>query len=584
MTEPPKQSIEERLAALEAAVEAIRQSLKMLAISADQRRPSPQPGRPAARVERAGPAQAGTPTAPTIRDPYQPRLRTPGFFSTLLDRGAQFWISRVGIVLLLVGVAYLFKYAVDQGWLTPWIRVAFGIALGGTLATIGFRVHRQERWFSQVMLGGAAATWYITGFAAFQLLDLVSYPVAFAFLVLVTVFTFFASLQQDEAALAVLAAMGGFGTPFFLYTEAGSVPGLMAYTCTVLLGTSAIYFVKGWRSLLWFTVFDAWLVVALGFRIDAFADRMALQGAVVIIWLLFWLVPLARIARKAPITRKNHDIAALVLATPVIALFVSRAIWTAGDGFWGGAALLLALAYALAARYSSRRTEFGLLAAAHAVTAAAVLAIGIALLFEQDVVIALLAVEAAALHLMVRRLAARGVSPPKDAIIDLGVASHLLFAVVGLWLLQRLVEGGSPEIAVLNSAAAANAVVIAMAIVASLQMDAGAARLYRLGAHVAILLWLLQELGSLPAGDGIVTAAWGVYALGTLVFMRSARKVGLATLLVAVGKLVVYDLSQVEPIWRILLFLGFGAVFLAISYYFTDLWSGSAETKETDRQ
>ena len=584
MTDPPKPSIEDRLAALEAAVEAIRQSLRMLGVSADRSQPSSQSGRMAARVERAGPARAETPPAPTIRDPYQPLRRTPGLFSTLLDRGPQFWISRAGIVLLLVGVAYLFKYAVDQGWLTPWIRVTFGVVLGGTLATIGFRVQRQEHWFSQVMLGGAAATWYITGFAAFQLLHLVSYPAAFVFMVLVTGFTFFASLQQDEPALAVLAAMGGFATPFFLYTDAGSVPGLMAYTCIILLGTSTIYFVKGWRSLLWITVLDAWLVLGLGFETDAPADRMALQGAVVTFWLLFWLVPLVRIERNALTARKNHDIVALLLATPVIALFVSRAIWTVEDTLWGGTALALGVAYSLATRYLGRRRELALFAAAHGVTAAALVAIGIALLFEQDVVIVLLAVEAAGLHLLSQRLTARGLSAPDDAILDFDVAAHLLFAIIGLWLWQRLVEGGLPDTAVLNAAAAANAAVIAMSVVASFWVETGATRWYRLGAHVSILLWLLRELGSLPAGDGIVTAAWGVYGLGILFSMRSARNVGLATLLLAAGKLVVHDLSQVEPIWRILLFLSFGGVFLAISYYFTDLWSGSEERKRTSQR
>jgi uncharacterized membrane protein len=63
-----------------------------------------------------------------------------------------------------------------------------------------------------------------------------------------------------------------------------------------------------------------------------------------------------------------------------------------------------------------------------------------------------------------------------------------------------------------------------------------------------------------------------------------ARKVALATLFLAVGKLVLHDMSQVEPIWRILLFLSFGAVFLAISYYFTDLLSSTdKESEVTER-
>ena len=113
----------------------------------------------------------------------------------------------------------------------------FGLGLGGTLATIGFRVPLERRRFSQIMLGGASATWYITGFAAFQLLELVSHPVAFGFMAVVTVFTFWASVQQDEAVLALVGAVGGLSTPFMLYTETGSIPGLVSYTLVLLTGT-----------------------------------------------------------------------------------------------------------------------------------------------------------------------------------------------------------------------------------------------------------------------------------------------------------------------------------------------------------
>ena len=42
---------------------------------------------------------------------------------------------------------------------------------------------------------------------------------------------------------------------------------------------------------------------------------------------------------------------------------------------------------------------------------------------------------------------------------------------------------------------------------------------------------------------------------------------GLGTLLLVVGKLFVVDLAAVGTIWRIALFLGFGVVFLVLSYF-----------------
>ncbi len=45
----------------------------------------------------------------------------------------------------------------------------------------------------------------------------------------------------------------------------------------------------------------------------------------------------------------------------------------------------------------------------------------------------------------------------------------------------------------------------------------------------------------------------------------------------AVGKLVLYDLNNVDPLIRILLFMSFGAVFLGLAYYFPALWKEQRE-------
>lgn len=598
MAEPSERSFEERLAALELAVESLQRKLAFL----PEGRRGP-PGEAARQPSPPPTVPAGTPRAPSSLDTFRPPPRprpptTPGFFTKLLAHGPEFWISRVGIGLLLAGVAYLFKYAVDQGWLTPTIRVAFGVALGIALAAIGLRVHAERRWFAQIMLGGAAATWYITGFAAFQVLHLVSFATAFAFMVVVTAFTFWAGVRQSEAVLAVLAAVGGLATPFLLYSEPGSVPGLMAYTCLLLAGTSAIYLFKGWQSLLWTTAVGAWLVVALGFRTEAAADRLALQCGIAAIWLLFWLVPVsrevltdrnpARWSRPVPggarpgfasiRDRTLHYLAGLVLATAVISLFMSRAVWGAGNWAWGTTAFVGAIAYGLAGGYLSASKSLVPLPGAHRVTAATLVAIAIALWFEPDAVLVLWALEAAVLHLLAQRLAASGLTEPPGSVLRLDTAAHLLFSTVAVWLFTRLVSEVAPQPAVFNARAAADAGVIAIALWTSGRIEPRARLVYRLVAHAAILGWLLRELGALPAGDGIVTTAWGVYAIGLLLAARGARRIALITLLLAVAKLVLHDLSQVEAIWRILLFLGFGGVFLAISYYVPDLWGRAARS------
>ena len=54
----------------------------------------------------------------------------------------------------------------------------------------------------------------------------------------------------------------------------------------------------------------------------------------------------------------------------------------------------------------------------------------------------------------------------------------------------------------------------------------------------------------------------------------------MGTLLVLVGKLFLVDLARLEAIWRILLFLGFGGLFLVLSYYFQARWKRSGKSAD----
>ena len=270
-------------------------------------------------------------------------------------RESEYWLNKIGIGLLLFGVAFLFKYSIDQGWITPDVRVGFGLAIGIILLAAGLRIHSTRRHFSQVFLGGGIATFYTCGFAAFQLFALVSHPVAMGFMVGVTVISFSLSLRQNEAILSVIGALGGLGTPFLLYTGAGNVPGLVAYTCLLLSGTSAVYFYRGWRSLLWICVAGGWLVFLTvlhrGIPFDlgeAIADRWALQLGVIFGWLAFGALPAIRETAWAahptrwprPSFGDTHLLARHVhlvsVSTPLITLAMSMSIWSLlSTQMWG---------------------------------------------------------------------------------------------------------------------------------------------------------------------------------------------------------------------------------------------------------
>ena len=42
----------------------------------------------------------------------------------------QYWLNRIGIVAMLIGVSYFLKYAFDNNWVGPGGRIAIGLLVG----------------------------------------------------------------------------------------------------------------------------------------------------------------------------------------------------------------------------------------------------------------------------------------------------------------------------------------------------------------------------------------------------------------------------------------------------------------------
>lgn len=197
-------------------------------------------------------AEQGTASAPAASETDSRRgSRAPLDLGNLGDlRSGEWWLGRIGIGLLLFGVVFLFTYSVQRGWLTPQVQVGIGLAVGAALLGMGLRAYEDRRVFSRVLLGGGVGAFYITGFAAYQVHAFAPYPLVFGFMVAVTLLACVLSLRQDDASLSVIGASGGLGTPFVLYSGAGSLGGLVLYACLILSGTTAVYLYKGWISLL----------------------------------------------------------------------------------------------------------------------------------------------------------------------------------------------------------------------------------------------------------------------------------------------------------------------------------------------
>lgn len=469
-----------------------------------------------------GPAQDTSPAQGAGFEPAAERRSDPPsarFSAHEILESAELWLPRVGIGLVLLAVALAFKYSIDQGWVIPAVRVALGYGLGMILLVLGFRLSESRPQYVQVLFGGAVATFYITGFAAFRLYELFSYPIALALMVAATVLAFFLSLAHNRAALSVIGVAGALGAPFLLESGSSSVPGLIAYVMLVLAGASAVYFYRGWRSLLWVSVVGGWSVVmmiALGAASGsqaAFLDKASLQAGIVFAWISFWAIPLVREAvsmadperwlapRLSPkLLERLGDFTGLgdraeewlrghvhllSIVTPLLTLVLTSWAWRLSTMDAGVVALGLTVVYALAARMLMVRPGMKELGHTQGLVALMLSTIALGLMLDGDVLLLTLAAQALVVHVVAKRISdswAEG-------------WGHLLFGIVVFWLIARLTgDIGPAGMPILNGGAMTDLATLAAAMGAS-SFVAHGATMYRVVPQVGLALLLGRELG-----------------------------------------------------------------------------------------
>ncbi|KAA5544066.1 DUF2339 domain-containing protein [Adhaeribacter rhizoryzae] len=156
-------------------------------------------------------------------------------------------INKIGIAILVLGIGYFVKFAIDQDWINEIGRVFIGILAGGLLIGLAHRLRHTLPAFSSVLVGGGLAVLYFTIAIAFHEYALFSQTAAFLIMVVITGFSILLSVSYNRVELAVIAIIGGFATPFMLSTGEGNYQMLFIYILILNVGMLVLAYLKGWR-------------------------------------------------------------------------------------------------------------------------------------------------------------------------------------------------------------------------------------------------------------------------------------------------------------------------------------------------
>ena len=520
------------------------------------------------------------------------------------------WLARIGVLALIVGLAFFLKLAFDNEWIGPTGRVVLGIVGGLAMLGAGEYWHKRYLSYAQALSGGGIALLYLATFAAYAIYSLIDLYPAVAFLLLLGVASAALALRYESMALAIIGIAGAFSAPFLLGgfdPDARAAGGddanyqLVGYVLLVDVGVLVLSTFRNWWS---------FRLIALGASLAAYglwyadssdeAGALGAELAITAVFLIFAGVTTVfhLIWRRSP--RASDQVLMVMNAAAYFGisfgvLYQDYRPWMGGFSL-AIAAFYVAVAY-LALRRSTENAQLSFFALAVAMVFLAI-AVPVQLGDKAWTTIAW-AAQGTILVWLSFALRMRPVRVYGYAVFLLMAIRLLAFDTpVELRTFEPLLNERVLAFAVGIGALYFSAYLVARnrGQLWEWEQDAWSIYPFFLVAANFFTVWVLtaevlnyfdHRLAALdfrerfgPVGQGLenarnlsLTALWAVYAsallvVGIVIKSRPWRVAGLALLVVPIAKVFVYDVFLLEQVYRIVAFVGLGVLLLIGGYLY----------------
>ncbi len=524
------------------------------------------------------------------------------------------WLNRIGIVAILIGVAYFLKYAFDIGWIGAQGRVAIGLIAGIAVVIWSESFRRKgSAAFSYSLKAVGIGILYLSLWAASQYFHLVPSSVAFVAMILVTASTITLALTQDAEILAVYAMIGGFSTPALVSTGENHEIILFSYVLLLDLAILAMVAFKPWRRIVWGAMLGT-AVMYIGWWAQYYDSS---ERAVTVLFASAFFAVFALVPLLTPLTRSRwHQGMSITLmllpllngAAYFLALYAmyDREVITLTWYALGLAAVYLALSSQFKRRVDSEPDVVKTVNLLHVAVAIAFITTAIPLKLDAHWITIGWLIESAVLLFVAVKSEAHFLRVFAGCTLALGVCRLLFFDnfhtetlvfnarfatfLVAIAILAGIVAAGElygseREMPFVKLAG------IALNLLALIALTREANDYF--GQQIAAVYQHRNMYGAAQqleiARDFSFSAIWIVYGAALMVigfWKRSAfiRWQAMVLLAVTIGKVFIYDSRELEQVYRILSFIALGVMLMAISYAYHRDWfklsprkSGGAE-------
>ena len=613
------EAIRQLLADLTTRVYRIERRLQMDSPAVEHRPPRVGASSSALPSERPAAVASNqvTPRVPAPRD-TPPRPARVDSDRGLESRIGSHWLNRIGIAAVLIGISYFLKFAFDNNWIGPGGRITIGVLAGTAMVSWSerFRI-RGYKAFSYSLKAVGIGTLYLSLWAASQVYSLIPSGLAFVAMLTVTAATAAMAIVQDSQLLAAFSLAGGFSTPFLLSTGQNREFALFAYVAILDLTTLALVVFKPWRRLLVMS-YAGTLLLYVGWysRFYNGSERNLTLAFATLFFVIFALAPLLTLQPEGEIP--------LFASIPAVLVFVNAGayflqayamIGEVDKTYMAWFALGLAAIYIFLSRQAHHRAlspgASEIMHFLHLSVAIGFITLAIPIRLEAHWITIGWLVEAGVLlwvgdriksdFLNVLALGAVALGVTRLLLIDdfhttqlllnMRVATHVVaVAVLGAvaWYASKRDDGSARTVA-----AVALVALNVLALVALSREVTDSYSRQMTAYRPAPNHWTAASRNDFRhieiERDFSYSALWMAYGAMLMVvgFLRRSAFVRWQSLLLiaaTIGKVFVYDVSQLDREYRIISFMFLGVLLLAISFVYQRDWLQlSARNQPRDR-
>jgi len=183
------------------------------------------------------PAPVSAPVLEPVKAGWEQRLGARAFL----------WI---GAITLALAAVFLVRYSIEEGYLSPEVRVILAALFGFALIGGAEKMRTRDERVAQALAAAGVAALYGALFAAVALYEMISKVAAGGGAAALTAFAIGLSLRHG-ILVASLAFVGGFVSPAIIGSDPPNTPVLFGYLLAIAAGTLGVIRIRGWWPLGW---------------------------------------------------------------------------------------------------------------------------------------------------------------------------------------------------------------------------------------------------------------------------------------------------------------------------------------------